>query len=103
MTVLTVFLAVVIAGVLIAAVAAVCSLRRGRLVSPGAWWLAVALVVGAVIVFPMNDRYYPECARAVVGSQVGLCDGVLPLAELLQNRLANDRYARWYYTGGCND
>ena len=102
-TVLTFLLAVVIAGVAIAPIVAVRSLRRRRLVLPPPWWLAVALVVGAVIVFPVNDRYYPEREWAAVRSQVGLCDGVLPLSELVQNRLAGDRYARWYYAGGCND
>ena len=65
--------------------------------------LAIALVVGAAIVFPVHDRYYPERQWAAAGSQVGLCDGVLPLSEFVQNRLADDRYARWYYVGGCND
>jgi hypothetical protein len=100
---LTFVLAVVIAGVLIAPVVVAGALRRGRVRSPPTWWLAIALVAGAAIVFPVHDRYYPEREWAAVGSQVGLCDGVLPLSEFVQNRLADDRYARWYYVGGCND
>jgi hypothetical protein len=103
LTVLTSVIAAVIVGVLIAPVVVVGSIRRGQLESSQAWLLAIALVTGAAIVFPMHDRYYPEREWAAVGSQVGLCDGVLPLSEFVQNRLADDRYARWYYVGGCND
>ena len=103
LTVLTLLLAVAIAGVLIAPVVATRSLRRRKFAPPVTWWLAVVLAVGAVIVFPVNDRYYTERDWAAARSQVGLCDGVVPLAELVQNRLAGDRYASWYYTGGCND
>jgi hypothetical protein len=100
---LTFLLAVVIAGVLVAPVVAVSSIRRGQLEWPQAWWLAIALVAGAAIVFPVHDRYYPERQWAAVGSQVGLCNGGLPLSEFVQNRLADDRSARWHYIGGCND
>ena len=103
LTVLTFVIAAVIAGMLVAPVVAVGSIRRGQLEWPQAWWLAIALIAGAAIVFPVHDRYYPEREWAAAGSQVGLCDGVLPLSEFVQNRLADDRYARWYYVGGCND
>jgi hypothetical protein len=102
-TPLTFVLAVLIAGVLVAPVVAVRSLRRGRLVVPPARWLAGALVIGAALVFPVHDHFYRERESAAMASQVGLCDGVLPLSEFVQNRLADDRYARLFYVGGCND
>jgi hypothetical protein len=60
LTVLTSVIAAVIVGVLIAPVVVVGSIRRGQLESSQAWLLAIALVTGAAIVFPMHDRYYPE-------------------------------------------
>jgi hypothetical protein len=100
LTALTFLLAVVLAAVLIAPVVAVRSLRQGRVVAPATWSLAAVLVVGAVMVY---GHFYTDRQWATVGSQVGLCSGVMPLAEVVQNRVAHDRYAPWNSIGGCND
>ena len=61
------------------------------------------LGIGAALVFPVGDVFYTSRDRAADGSNVGRCDGVLPVVEAVENRLAGDRYARWSYVRACLD
>jgi len=68
--------------------------RRRR---PPASWIAIALAIGAALVFPVNASFTTESEGE------GSCNGVLPLGEQVQNQLAGDSYATFYYVAGCED
>jgi hypothetical protein len=88
--------ALVIAALLLALAAGGRALAR-RPARPPASWVAIALVIGAAVVFPVNAGFTTEPRSE------GSCNGVLPLGELVQNRLAGDDHATFYYVAGCED
>jgi len=95
--------AVVIAAVLIGPVVAVRVLQRRSRVRPPGRVLAAALVVGGLIVFPVYSNFYDDAHWAAVGGGVGYCSGIVPLAQVAHNRIADEPYSAVYYSAGCQD
>ena len=86
--------ALVIAALLLAVPVAARALTR-RPARPPASWVAIALAIGAAVVFPVSAGF------TRVPDAEGSCEGVLPLGELVQNRLTGDSYAAWIYVASC--
>jgi hypothetical protein len=59
----------------------------------------VALVAGALIVFPVHSDFYTDAE----GGSVGRCSGILPLSQLAYHRVADETYGELYYFASCDD
>jgi hypothetical protein len=95
--------AAVIAAALVALVAAVRGLQGRRPALPPRPVVAVALAVGGLVVFPVYSNFYDDAEFAAVGGGVGYCSGILPLAQVVHNAVADEPYARIYYSASCQD
>jgi hypothetical protein len=89
--------AVAIAAVILAPVAVI---RRAR---PPRRLVAAALVFGGLLVYPVYDDFYTDAYWAAEGGGVGRCEGFVPLAEAVQNHIADSEYARVSLPMGCDD
>jgi hypothetical protein len=98
-TVVSLLVAIVIAALLVAGVVAIRALAGRRADVPRGLVIAAALAAGGLVVFPVHSsNFYTEEA-----GEAGDCEGVLPLAQALQNRVADDAYAPVSYFAGCED
>ncbi len=91
------FVAVAIAGVLVAPVALV---RRGRPPRPV---VAAALLLGGLLVFPVNGSFYTDRGWARENAPDGNCSGLLVLPEAIQNHFTDDAHARFAVGEFCED
>ena len=84
----------------IAAILALVGLAFG---APQSRAVATALVVGGLIVFPVHADFYTDASFAAEGGSVGRCSGILPLAQLVYYRFADETFAELFYFASCND
>ena len=95
--------AMAIAAVLLVPVVAVRAARGIRPRRPGRGAVAAALVAGGLVMFPVYTDFYTEASLAAEGGGVGACTGILPLAQVAHNAIADEPYAGLYYFASCND
>ena len=94
--------ALAIAALLVAPVVAVRAFG-GRPARPPNGVIAAALVAGGLVTFPVCSNFYESARAAAEGGGVGYCGGVLPLSQVVHNRVADEPYGRLYYFAGCDD
>jgi ABC-type glucose/galactose transport system permease subunit len=85
------------------AIAAVLTLLARAFRAPLSRAVAVALVVGGLIVFPVHAYFYTDASFEAEGGSVGRCSGILPLSQLVYYGFANETYGDLYYFASCND
>jgi hypothetical protein len=95
--------ALAIAALLLAPVVAVRAARGVRPPWPSRGALAAALVAGGLVMFPEYTDFYIDASLAAEGGGVGACTGILPLAQLVHDSIADEPYAELYYFASCND
>jgi hypothetical protein len=95
--------ALAIAALLTVPVVAVQALRRGSSARPSRRVLATALVAGGLVTFPVYTNFYDDASLAAQGGGVGYCGGILPLAQVVRNSVADEPYGRIYYFASCDD
>ena len=95
--------AVAIAAVLLVPVVAARALQRRSPARPPGRVVAAALVVGGLIVLPVYSNFYDDAEFAAVGGGVGYCGGILPLAQVVHNSIADEPYGAVYYSASCDD
>jgi hypothetical protein len=84
-------------------IAAVLALVARALRAPQSVAVAVALVVGGLLVLPVHDDFYTDARSAAEGGGVGRCSGILPLSQFVHSSFAEEPYARLYYFASCDD
>jgi hypothetical protein len=85
------------------AIAAVLVLAARVFRAPQTAAIAVALVVGGLIVYPVHTHFYTDARFAAEGGSVGRCSGILPLSQLVYNNVADETYGDLYYFASCED
>jgi hypothetical protein len=95
--------ALAIAAVLLMPVVVVRALTGIRPAWPSGRALATALVAGGLVTFPVYSHFYADASLAAVGSGVGSCNGILPLAQVVRNSVADEPYGEFYYFASCDD
>ena len=85
------------------AIAAVLALLARAFRAPPSLAVAVSLVVGGLIVFPVHADFYTDERSAAEGGGVGRCSGILPLSQVVHYSFAEEPYARLYYFASCDD
>jgi hypothetical protein len=85
------------------AIAAVVTLLARAFRAPQSRAVAVALVIGGLIVFPVHARFYEDPSFEAEGGSVGRCSGILPLSQLVYYKVADETYRDLYYFAGCED
>jgi len=69
----------------------------------GVVFAMVAAFVGGLIVFPVHAGFYTDASFEAEGGSVGRCSGILPLAQLVYYRFADETFADLFYFASCND
>ena len=95
--------ALVAAFVAALAIAAVLALAGVALRAPRGAAVAVALLAGGLIVFPVHGHFYTDEEFAAEGGSVGRCSGILPLSQFVYHRIADETYGDLYYFASCDD
>jgi hypothetical protein len=95
--------AIVIAAVLTGAVVAVQALWTRSLTPPAAPVLAVALIAGGLVMYPVHMHFYQDAEAAAEGGPTGSCTGVLTLAQVLRNTIEDEAYGEISYFASCED
>jgi hypothetical protein len=85
------------------AIAAVLTLLARAFRAPRSRAVAMALVVGGLIVYPVHARFYEDATFEAEGGSVGRCSGILPLSQLVYHGFAEETYGELYYFASCDD
>jgi hypothetical protein len=95
--------ALALAAVLLLPVLVARTLRGMRPQWPGRRALAAALAVGGLVALPVHHHFYDDASLAAAGGGVGACHGILPLAQVVHDAVADEPRGELYYFASCND
>ena len=96
--------ALAIAALLLVPLVAVRASRGGRPPwPPSRRALVVMLVAGGLVTFPVHAHFYNDATLAAVGDGVRACHGILPLAAVVRDGVADEPYGELYYFAACDD